>query len=105
MAARYALGRVLRGDLHTPMERVVGIEREREKERHHREKREGTRRTREKKEKKKKRKKKVRLSLNIYLIIRSGDLEGSRMARGCETASGRERERESEREERIEKAA
>lgn len=58
MAARYALGRVLRGDLHTPMERVVGIEREREKERHHREKRERTRRTREKKEKKKEEKKK-----------------------------------------------
>ena len=34
VAARYALGRVLRGDLHTPIEkRVVGIQRERERER------------------------------------------------------------------------
>ena len=40
VAARYALGRVLRGDLHTPMEkRVVGIQRERERESSSREKR------------------------------------------------------------------
>ena len=105
VAVRYALGRVLRGDLHTPMEkRVVGIQRERESR--HREKRERTRRTREKKEKKKKRKKKeVRLSLNIYLIIRSGDLEGSPGWQEGARQRMAEREREREREERIEKAA
>ena len=106
VAVRYALGRVLRGDLHTPMEkRVVGIQRERESR--HREKRERTRRTREKKEKKRREKKKVRLSLNIYLIIRSGDLEGSPgwQEGARQRMAEREREREREREERIEKAA
>ena len=69
--------------------------RERERESRHREKRERTRRTREKKEKKRREKKKgsaFAQHLPDYSFRRPGGF--TRMARGCETANGRERERE-----------
>lgn len=50
-------------------------------------------RERPRREKRTRKTKKRELSLNIYLIIRFGDLEGSPMARGCDSDRVAERKR------------